>query len=101
MADQQFIVPDEQAPRLTQEEASQLHCHVCGNDDAYELREVDEPITVGANTAIVRVTAALCRFCGERIFDLPTHARLEQVRQRLSARDIEGFEPVGVTYRVP
>lgn len=101
MADQQDIVSDELAPTLTQEEASQLHCYTCGNDNAYELQDLDEPITVGANTAIVHIRAAVCRFCGERVYDLPTSARLDQVRQRLSARDVAGFEPVGVTYRVP
>lgn len=101
MADQQPIVPDEQALELTAEQAAQLHCYVCGNDDAYELRDLDEPITVGQNTAIVRIRAAVCRYCGERVMDLPTRARMEQVRERLARSDVDGFEPVGVTYRVP
>ncbi len=95
------MVPDEQAPELTAEQARQLHCYTCGNDDAYELREIEEPVTVGQNTAIVRIHAAVCRFCGERLLDLPNRARLEEVRSRLERGEVAGFEPVGFTYRVP
>jgi YgiT-type zinc finger domain-containing protein len=95
------MIPDEQAPELTAEQARHLHCYICGNDDAYELREIDEPVTVGQNTAIVRIHAAVCRFCGERVFDLPNRARLEEVRSRLERGEVAGFEPVGLTYRVP
>jgi YgiT-type zinc finger domain-containing protein len=95
------MVPDDLAPELTAEQASQLHCVVCGNDDAYELREVEESVTVAGNTALVRIHAAVCRFCGERVYDLPNRARLEQVRQQLGSGEVADFEPVGVTYRVP
>jgi YgiT-type zinc finger domain-containing protein len=95
------MVPDEQAPRLTDEQARHLHCYICGNDDAYELRDLDEPITVGPNTALVRIRAAVCRYCGEHVFDLPTRARLERVRDHLARGDVSDFEPVGLTYRVP
>ncbi len=95
------MIPDEQAPELTAEQARHLHCYTCGNNDAYELREIDEPVTVGQNTAIVRIHAAVCRFCGERLLDLPNRARLEEVRARLERGEVAGFEPVGLTYRVP
>lgn len=94
------FVADADAPVLTAEQASHLHCYVCGNDNAYELHEVEESVTVGGNTALVQVTAALCRFCGERVYDLPTRARIEAVRERLDSGDVAGFEAVGVTYRV-
>ncbi|HEY7350019.1 MAG TPA: YgiT-type zinc finger protein [Ktedonobacterales bacterium] len=101
MAGAANMVPDEQAPELTAEQARLLHCYACGNDDAYELREIEEPVTVGQNTAIVRIHAAVCRFCGERLLDLPNRARLEEVRSRLERGEVAGFEPVGLTYRVP
>lgn len=95
------LVPDDLAPELTAEQASQLHCFICGNDDAYELREVEESVTVGGNTAPVRIKAAVCRFCGGRVYDLPNRARLERIRQQVGSGEVAGFEPVGVTYRVP
>lgn len=95
------MVPDGQAPELTEDLVRHLHCFTCGHDDAYELREVDEPVTAGRNTAIVRIKVGVCRFCGERLLDLPTRARLEEVRDRLERGEVAGFEPVGVTYRVP
>jgi YgiT-type zinc finger domain-containing protein len=101
MMGSQHLVPDEQAPELTAEQAEHLHCYRCGNDDAYELHTIEEPVTVGQNTAIVRVTAAICRFCGERLYDLPNRARLEAVRTRLERGEVTGFEAVGITYRVP
>src|SRR5437868_313120 len=70
MPESQNVVPDERAPLPAEEQAAQLHCHICGNENAYELREIEEPITVGQNTALVRVRAAVCRFCGERVYDL-------------------------------
>ena len=101
MAGAPNIVPDDQAPRLTAEQAQHLHCYTCGNDDAYELRELEEPVTVGGNTALVRIHVANCRFCGERLLDLPNQAHLEEVRARLERGEVTGFEPVGLTYRVP
>ncbi len=95
------MTPDEQAPQLTAEQAKHLHCYICGNDDAYELRELEEPVTIGSNTALVCIHAAVCRYCGERVLDLPNRARLEQVRNQLAHGDVSDFEPVGVTYRVP
>lgn len=99
MTEHTDMVPDEQAPALTAEQARQLHCYTCGNDNAYELRELDEPVAVGDNTVLVHIRAAICRFCGERLLDLPNQARLDQARSRLERGELTGFEPVGVTYR--
>jgi hypothetical protein len=95
------IIPDEHAPPMTEELAKHLHCYICGNDDAYELREIEEPVIVGQNTAFVPVHAAVCRFCGEHVYDLPNRARLEHVRNQLARGDVAGFKSVGATYRVP
>ena len=95
----EHFVPDEQALEMTETQASMLHCFTCGNDNAYQLREIEEPITVGPNTVLVKVRAAFCRFCNERVMDAPNNARLEQARTKLERGDVADFEPVGVTYR--
>lgn len=101
MAEAARLVPDEEAPRLTAEEARQLHCYSCGNEDAYELLEFEEPVMVGGNIALVPIQAAVCRFCGTRLLDLPNQARLDKTRARLERGEVAGFEPVGITYHVP
>ena len=96
----QGFVPDDQSPELTEDMAQHLHCFRCGNDNAYELQSIEESISIGPNTVIVRVKAAFCMYCGERVMDLHNNYRLNEARTKLARGDVNAFKSVGVTYQV-
>ena len=93
------FVNDELAPSLTLAEAQMLHCYTCGHDNTYELRELEETITAGQNTLILTVSAAVCGYCGAKVYDAYNAHLLTDARAKLEHGVIDSFEAVGVTYR--
>lgn len=48
----------------TTEDVKGIQCSQCCAPDAYTVESVDEAITVGQNTVLVTVNAAVCYTCG-------------------------------------
>lgn len=75
-------------------------CPECHSIDSFQKELVDEPVTVGGNTALVAVEEAVCQVCGYKLIDPANVQKIEDVYQRLTSGNFTGMEPVGVTYRV-
>ena len=61
-----------------------MKCVVC-HGETIEVREVKEPIEVGADLLYVTVTTPVCQTCGERYYDRKTVKYLEEVEAEVRA----------------
>lgn len=73
-------------------------CSVCGGD--LVTRQVEKLVRGGANTASVLVEADVCLRCGERYYAVETVRRFEQIVTRLERQELDGFVPMGRSFRV-
>ena len=74
-------------------------CPVCAGD--LVSKEVEKLLRGGDHTAVLTVTAELCRRCGERLYSRETIERFAEVRAKLGRQDTDGFEAVGTSFFVP
>ncbi len=74
-------------------------CPRCGS----ELKEkiVEKLLRGGDNLASVTVPAEVCGRCGERIYSIETARLFEDVRHKLATHEVEEFEPLGQSFRIP
>lgn len=73
-------------------------CPVCGGEVVE--KEVEKLLRGGANVAVVKVRAEVCLRCGERLYSKETVRRFEQIRSRLAHQEVEGFQPLGRSFKV-
>ena len=73
-------------------------CPVCGGEVVE--KDVEKLLRGGVNTAVLTVRAEVCLHCGERLYARETIARFEQIRAKLACQDVDGFEPMGQSFRV-
>ncbi|MDH7490477.1 MAG: YgiT-type zinc finger protein [Anaerolineae bacterium] len=73
-------------------------CPVCGG--ALVEKDVEKLLRAGVHTAVVKVRASVCLRCGERLYDVETIRRFEQIRQKLEKHEVAEFEPMGQAFRV-
>ncbi len=73
-------------------------CPVCGGE--LIEKEVEKLLKGGMDTAVVRAFADVCLHCGERYYSESTIRKFEVVRNKLSTKDTNDFEKVGLTYQV-
>jgi YgiT-type zinc finger domain-containing protein len=73
-------------------------CPVCGGE--LVEKEVEKLLRGGAHTAALKVTAEVCLRCGERLYPEETVRRFEEIRARLEREETEGFQRLGVSFRV-
>jgi YgiT-type zinc finger domain-containing protein len=74
-------------------------CPLCGGGEVVE-KEVTEVICGGPHTAIVSVSAGVCRRCGERIYTPETIRRFETIEAKLERHELSGFQPMGQSFHV-
>ena len=74
------------------------HCPVCGGE--LVSKEVEKLLRGGVNTASIRVLADVCLRCGERYYPFETVRRFEQIVVQLERQEVDGFEPMGRSFRV-
>ena len=70
-------------------------CPVCGGQ--LVEKEVEKLLRGGVNTA-VRVKAAVCQLCGERLYSQETVRRFEEIRGKLERQEVEGLQPLGQSF---
>lgn len=75
------------------------HCPLCGGD--LVEKEVEKLLRGGIHMAMVKVSAEVCLHCGERLYSRETVTLFESIRERLSHRELDGFEPMGQAFQVP
>ena len=73
-------------------------CPVCGGEVVE--RDVEKLLRGGVHVAVVTVHAEVCLRCGERLYSEETIKRFEQIRAKLARQDVEGFQPLGQSFRV-
>ena len=74
-------------------------CPVCGGETTE--KEVEKLLRGGVNLAAVRVRAAVCLHCGERLYSRATVGRFERIRGKLASQDVAEFDPLGRSFQVP
>ncbi|MBM3190879.1 MAG: YgiT-type zinc finger protein [Chloroflexi bacterium] len=72
-------------------------CPLCGGEVVE--KEVEKLLRGGVHTAVVMVRAEVCLRCGERLYSKETISRFEQIRAKLACQDVDGFEPMGRSFR--
>lgn len=75
-------------------------CPRCGFNDLVE-KQVEELLTGGDDSAVVKIPAKICLHCGERIYSSDTFYRLGAIRKMLDNGKVDEFQPIGRHFRVP
>ncbi|PYQ59397.1 MAG: YgiT-type zinc finger domain-containing protein [Acidobacteria bacterium] len=73
-------------------------CPVCGGE--LVERQVEKLLRGGNNAAVFEVQAEVCLRCGGRLYSLETMRRFEQIREKLEHGYVEGFQPLGRSFKV-
>jgi YgiT-type zinc finger domain-containing protein len=77
-----------------------LNCPRCGHEHTLEVRDIEEPLTVGHNVVEVPLRAGVCSYCGERVFDPVAMSKIDTVIVQMRAGNLAQFIHVGEVYRV-
>jgi YgiT-type zinc finger domain-containing protein len=73
-------------------------CPVCGGEIV--AKEVEKLLRGGVNTASVYVQADVCLRCGERYYPQETVRRFDRIVGQLERQEVDGFQPMGRSFRV-
>lgn len=73
-------------------------CPVCGGE--LVEKEVEKLLRGGMHIAVLYVRAEVCLQCGERLYDVETVRRFEQIREKLEREEVEDFQPIGRAFQV-
>jgi len=73
-------------------------CPVCGGE--LVEKNVEKLLRGGVHVAVVEVHAEVCLRCGERLYSEETVRRFEQIRAKLARYEVEGFRPMGQSFKV-
>lgn len=73
-------------------------CTSCGGEVV--MKNVEEILSGGGDTAVVTVEAGVCLHCGERFYDVATVRRFEEIRHKLECHETDQFKAVGRVYQV-
>jgi YgiT-type zinc finger domain-containing protein len=63
-------------------------------------KEVEKLLRGGMHTAVLHVKAHVCLKCGERLYSPHLVRKFEDVRSRLADNRLEGFQPLGTSFKV-
>lgn len=73
-------------------------CPICGGE--LVEKEVEKLLRGGTHTAVLQVRAHVCLKCGERLYTPDLIRKCEDIRLRLEENRLEGFQPLGTTFKV-
>ncbi len=73
-------------------------CPVCGGD--LEVKQVEKILSGGGNTVSLKVTAEICRHCGERLYAEDVVRSFEEIRAKLEKHEFEHLKQVGRSFTV-
>ncbi len=74
-------------------------CPVCGGE--LVEKEVEKLLKGGVHTAVIKVKADVCLYCGERLYSQETVKRFEEIRKKLERKEVANFQPIGQSFEVP
>ncbi|MGD7034580.1 YgiT-type zinc finger protein [Methylotuvimicrobium buryatense] len=73
-------------------------CPVCGGE--LETKPVEKLLRGGGNTLSFRVTAEVCRQCGERLYAVDVVRSFEEIRAKLQKQEFDHLKPLGRSFTV-
>lgn len=73
-------------------------CPVCGGE--LVEKQVEKLLRGGDHTAVISVPAEVCLHCGERFYSQDVIRHFEKIRIKLQRQEVEGFQPLGQSFRV-
>ncbi len=73
-------------------------CPVCNGEVV--TKQTEKLLRGAVNFAAVTFSAEVCLRCGEHLYSSETLRLFERIRRKLSAQDVEGFEPLGRSSRI-
>nr|VFJ59236.1 MAG: YgiT-type zinc finger domain-containing protein [Candidatus Kentron sp. DK] len=73
-------------------------CPVCGGD--LENKRVEKILQGGGNTVSIKVFAAVCLHCGERLYPEAVIRSFEDIRGKLQQKEFSHFLPLGQSFTV-
>lgn len=73
-------------------------CPICGGEPLE--KEVEKLLRGAMHTAVLHVKAHVCSECGERLYSPDLVRKFEDIRSRLEDNRLEGFQPLGTTFKV-
>ena len=73
-------------------------CPVCGGE--LETKQVEKLLRGGKNTVSLRVTADVCRHCGERLYSEAVIKSFEEIREKLKKQEFSFLKPLGQSFTV-
>ncbi len=76
-----------------------LKCPTCSGE--LVSKKTEKLLRGGNNFATVTVNADVCFRCGERLYTPDTIRLFEDIRAKLSAHEVQEFEPIGRSFHVP
>ena len=74
-------------------------CPMCGGEVV--RKQTEKLLRGGVNLAVVTVDAEVCLHCGERLYSTDTIRSFEKIRSKLDRQQVDEFEPLGKSFRVP
>lgn len=73
-------------------------CPVCGNK--LIKKTVEKLLRGGVHTASVKVEAAVCERCGERLYSQEDIKKFEEIRKRLEQGQTSEFHSMGYSFQL-
>jgi len=74
-----------------------MRCVICKSSDIL-MKRVEEEVRRGEDIVLIPMEVLVCQNCGERYYDRKTMLKLEEMRDRLTRKDVE-LEGVGRVLR--
>ena len=74
-----------------------MRCVICKSSDIL-MKRVEEEVRRGEDIVLIPMEVLVCQNCGERYYDRKTMLKLEEMRDRLTRKDVE-LEGVGKVLR--
>ncbi|MCP4666793.1 MAG: YgiT-type zinc finger protein [Deltaproteobacteria bacterium] len=73
-------------------------CPVCGGD--LESKQVEKLLRGGDHTVSMKVTAEVCRHCGERLYAEDVVRSFEEIRGKLQRQEFTHLKTLGRSFTV-
>lgn len=73
-------------------------CPICGGE--LVIKETTKVVRGGGHTAILKVKAPVCLYCGERLYSLEQVKWFDEVRAKLRTNDTNDFERTGTSFKI-
>ena len=74
-------------------------CPMCGGKVA--RKRTEKLPRGGVNLVVVTVDAIVCLHCGDRLYCADAIRSFEKIRSKLDRQQVDEFEPLGNSLRVP